>query len=317
MSLPRLHGIVPPLPTPLSPDESIDLAAVERLVEFQITAGVHGLWVLGTTARFDLVPDADQRLVAERSCQAAAGRVPLVLNVSDQGTRRTILRARMFDDLPYDYYAVLPPWYQKMAPGEVCDFFRALADELARPIVIYNAPWVCNQLTLNHLRLLAEHPRIVGTKDVGPALNEVQAWSREDRRAVDFTYLAGNDNLEQATALGADGFVTSLSNPFPELAVAIWDAVRRDDGSTAYHLQKQWLQLAHTTSLGSFLGCLEVSCRYRGVLDRMLAHPLRSVEEPVARQILEQIDRVGYLPKGPTATVDSGAAVEALTALPE
>ena len=114
-----------------------------------------------------MIPDQSQREVAERASSAAAARVPLVLNVSDQGTRRTLMRSRMFDDLPYDYYAALPPWYQPMSAEEVCDYFTALADELARPLVIYNAPWVCNQLSLNNLRRLAEHPRIVGCKDVG------------------------------------------------------------------------------------------------------------------------------------------------------
>src|SRR5438270_1046919 len=101
MELPRLHGIIPPLATPLRGDETIDTEALARLVEFQIEAGVHGLWILGTTARFDLIPDARQRLVAEVAARAAAGRVPLVLNISDQGTQRTLVRARMFEDLPY------------------------------------------------------------------------------------------------------------------------------------------------------------------------------------------------------------------------
>ena len=107
-----LHGIVPPLATPIRPDESLDAAALERLVEFLVDAGVHGLWVLGTTARFDLVTESEQRRVAEVVAEAAAGRVPLVLNVSDMGTRRTLERAARFDDLPFDYYAALPPWYQ-------------------------------------------------------------------------------------------------------------------------------------------------------------------------------------------------------------
>src|ERR1051325_5606349 len=147
MDLPHLHGIVPPLPTPLEDDESVDARALTRLVEFQVKAGVHGLWILGTTARFDLIPDDRQRQVAEAAAEAPGGRVPVVLNISDQGTQRSLVRARMFDDLPYDYYAALPPWYQPMTAGEVTDYFHALADRLARPLVIYNAPWICNQLS--------------------------------------------------------------------------------------------------------------------------------------------------------------------------
>jgi 4-hydroxy-tetrahydrodipicolinate synthase len=297
MDLPRLHGIVPPLPTPLKADESIDVDALVRLVDFQIEAGVHGLWILGTTARFDLIPDDNQRLVAETAVEAAAGRVPMVLNVSDQGTERTLTRARMFDDLPYDYYAALPPWYQLMTPAEVVDYFETLADRLARPLVIYNAPWVCNQLSFAHLRKLADHPRIVGCKDVSPSLSRTLDWPVEERRAQGFSYLHGNDQLALSTELGSDGFVTSMANPLPELAVALWDAARADDAARAFRLQVRFTRLAQVLGFGSVLACLEAMCRHRGLLERMLPAPLRSLDADAARRVAEVLDAIGVLPE--------------------
>jgi 4-hydroxy-tetrahydrodipicolinate synthase len=299
MDLPRLHGIVPPLPTPLRIDESIDTEALAHLVDFQVKAGVHGLWILGTTARFDLIPDPRQRQVAEVAAQAAAGRVPMVLNVSDQGTGRTLARARMFDDLPYDYYAALPPWYQAMTPGEVADYFLALADRLARPLVIYNAPWVCNQLSFPQLRQLAGHPRIVGCKDVGPSLSRALDWPVAERRGQGFSYLHGTDLLANSTDLGADGFVCSLSNPFPELAVAIWEAARDEDAGRAFRLQSQFSRLGRATGFGPMHACLEVMCRHRGLLQRMLPAPLRPLDAETARRVVEVIESVGVLPDEP------------------
>lgn len=297
MALPHLHGIVPPLPTPLRADETIDVSALSRLVEYQIKAKVHGLWVLGTTARFDMIPDARQRTVAETVVASAGGRVPLVLNVSDQGTERTVTRARMFDDLPYDYYAALPPWYQMMTAGEVSDYYTALADRLARPVVIYNAPWVCNQLSFQQLQHLAEHPRIVGCKDVCPSLSRTLDWTIAERRGQDFSYLHGTDQLALSTDLGSDGFVTSLSNAFPELAVAIWDAARQDNAERAFRLQSQYSKLARATGFGPMLACLEVMCRHRGLLDRMLPAPLRSLDAPTARRVIDVLETVGALPE--------------------
>jgi 4-hydroxy-tetrahydrodipicolinate synthase len=297
MDLPHLHGIIPPLATPLRKDESIDVEALEGFVEFQIDAGVHGLWILGTTGRFDLIPDDAQRVVAETAAEAAGGAVPMVLNVSDQGTKRTIARARMFDDLPYDYYAVLPPWYQSMTPGEVTDYFVAVADELAKPIVIYNAPWVCNQLSFDNLRKLAEHPRIAGCKDVTPSLTRTLDWPESERRRVGFSYLHGNDLLALSTELGADGFVTSLSNPFPELAVALWDSARAGNAARAFRLQSQLMRLARITGFGPVLACLEVACRHRGVFDRMLPRPLRPISPEVAERVIAILEAEGFLPE--------------------
>ncbi len=297
MDLPRLHGIVPPLPTPLSPDGSVDATAFAKIVDFQLKAGVHGLWVLGTTARFDLLPDESWRVAAEAAAHAADGRVPLVLNVSDQGTRRTQLRAAGFDDLPYDYYAALPPWYQVMTSAEVADYFLALADTLARPVVIYNAPWVCNQLTFAQLRRLAEHPRIVGCKDVTPLLTRTLDWSPAERRADDFTYLHGTDQLATSTDLGADGFVSSLTNVLPELAVAIWDAAQADDADRAFRLQSQFLRIGRATAFGPFHACLDVMMRHRGFLKSMLPQPLRPLDDATAAAVVQVMDEVGVWPR--------------------
>jgi dihydrodipicolinate synthase/N-acetylneuraminate lyase len=297
MDLPRLHGIIPPLATPLKLDGSLDEKALARLVEFQIGAGVHGLWVLGTTARFDLLTDAQHRRIAEIVAEVAAGRLPLVLNVSDMGTNRTKARAKLLDDLPYDYYAALPPWYQPICVGEVTDYFLSLADTLARPLVIYNAPWICNQLSFEHLRQLAQHPRIVGCKDVTPSLSRTLDWSICERRALGFSYLHGNDQIALSTELAADGFVSALSNPLPELIVAIWDAARGDDADRAFRLQSQLTRLAQSTGFGPMLACLEVLCRHRGLLDRMLPPPLRSLEPELAQRVMDVAEVVGVVPE--------------------
>jgi 4-hydroxy-tetrahydrodipicolinate synthase len=297
MDLPHLHGIVPPVATPLNADETIDTKALDRLVDFQIQAGAHALWILGTTGRFDLIPDDRQRQVAEVAISAAEGRVPMLLNVSDLGTARTLARARMFDDLPYDYYSALPPWYQPMSQAELTDYFHTLADNLARPLVIYNAPWVCNQLSFAHLRQLADHPRIVGCKDVTPSLNRVQQWPAAERRQQDFTYLQGSDLPGLLTPLGADGFVLSLANAFPELCVAIWNAARAEDVERTFTLQLQLTRLARATEMGPALACLEAMCRHRRLLQRMLPAPLRSLDGDATRRVTALIEEVGILPE--------------------
>ncbi len=296
MDLPKLHGIVPPLATPLHEDHTLDVRSLVRLVEFQLGAGVHGLWVLGTTARFDLLPDPMHRQIAEVVAETVQGRVPLVANVSDMGTARTFTRAAMFDDLPYDYYAVLPPWYQPMTTSEVADFYHALADGLKRPVVIYNAPWICNQLSFDLLRRLAQHPRIVGCKDVTPALSRTLDWPTRERREQDFSYLHGNDLLALSTGLGADGFVTSLSNPFPELMVAQWEAARGADPARSYRLLVQAMRLGRITGFGPNLACLEVACRQRGLLGRMLPRPLQALDAATAAQVVEVLEAEGVLP---------------------
>ncbi len=307
MNQPKFVGIVPPVATPILDDESVDLGSLERLVEFMVEAGVHGLWILGTTARFDLVTEAAQRTAAETIIEAAGGRVPLVLNVSEMGTKRVLERANRFNDLQFDAFAALPPWYQPFTGGEVLSFFQTLADELPRPLVIYNAPWVCNQLSFEHLRVLAEHPRIIGVKDVCPSLFRTQDWPSEEREAQQFSYLHGFDLVANSTALGADGFVPALGNAFPELYVALWNAMQEGEEARAFRLQTQLTRLARTTGFGPTLACLEAICRHRGLMQRMLPRPMASLDEPTARRVVDAVEAVGFLPE-PTSLTDPSLA---------
>ena len=185
----------------------------------------------------------------------------------------------MFDDLPYDYYAALPPWYQPMTPAEVTDYFLALADRLARPLVIYNAPWVCNQLSFNHLRQLAEHPRIVGCKDVCPSLSRTLDWPAAERRRQGFSYLHGTDLI---ASVDRPGRRRVRHEPGERRSRAGRRASGRpradDDAGRAFRLQSQFSRLAQLTGFGPMLACLEAMCRHRGLLERMLPAPLRSLD---------------------------------------
>lgn len=298
MASKRLHGIVPPLPTPMTEDRSgVDVDALVELVNVHLRAGVHGLWILGTTARFDLLPDRDMRAIAEAVARQAAGRLPLVLNVSDQGTLRTLERARLFDDLPYDYYAALPPWYQPMTAAELTDYFHALADGMSRPLVIYNAPWVCNQLRFDHLRKLAEHPRIVGCKDVTTVLGRALKWTEAERRQMNFSYLHGSDLLALSTEMGADGFVSALSDIVPALAVATYEAARGGEAARAFRLQSQFSHLSRATDFGPNLACLDAAGRHLGLFKSILPPPLRALDETAARQVVQIFEEVGVRPE--------------------
>ena len=136
----------------------------------------------------------------------------------------------------------------------------------------------------------------MGCKDVCQSLSRTLDWPVVERRALGFSYLHANDQMAISTELGADGFVSALSNPLPELTVAIWDAARSDDAERAFRLQSQLTRLARATGFGPMLACLEVLCRHRGLLQKMLPPPLRSLDPEIAQLVVDVADVVGVLP---------------------
>lgn len=288
-----IHGIVPPIPTPLTADEGIDESATRRLVELHVRAGVGAIWVLGTTGRFDLVTDRAQRRFAEIVAEVTAGRVPLILNVSDMGTRRVLERAAAYDDLPYDAYSALCPWYQKLSRPQLTDFFHRLGDELSRPLLIYNAPWVDNCLAFDHLRELAAHPRIVGAKDVTTDYTRAMIWTKAERAASGFSYIIGGPQVATCATMGADGNVTAMSGVYPELCVAAWNAAQRDDHDAATRIQQQLMTIMTTYRFAHNMSCLEVMFRHRGLGQYVCAHPLPHLDDDVAASVIEVVESVG------------------------
>lgn len=289
------HGIIPPIATPLTHDETIDIDALRQLIALNIAGGVHGIWVLGTTGRFDLVTDGEQRRLAEQVCEFADGQVPLILNVSDMSTKRVIEKAASFDDLPYDAYAVLCPWYRDLSRNELTSFFTTLADELSKPVLIYNAPWIENMLDFAHLRELADHPRIVGVKDVTTDFMRPTIWTKDQRQAANYCYLHGTYMIHTSVSLGADGFVNGLSGIFPELFVACWNASSEGDSATANQLQSQIVELTGGLSHGAQLACLEVMARHRNVAQRINARPVAELDPASAQRVLQAVERSGAL----------------------
>ena len=87
-----------------------------------------------------------------------------------------------------------------------------------------------------------------------PSLSRTLDWTAAERKSLGFSYLHGTDLLANSTDLGADGFVSSLTNPLPELSVAIWDAARGDDAERAYRLQSQFSRLAQRDRLRADAG---------------------------------------------------------------
>jgi 4-hydroxy-tetrahydrodipicolinate synthase len=171
---------------------------------------------------------------------------------------------------------------------------------------------VCNERPFRQVRRLAKHPRIVGIKDVTPSLTRTLDWTREERRRDGFSYLHGNDLVGLSTAMGADGFVITISDAFPELCVALYEAVESGDDETSWRLQAHLARLTQAFEPGPrYLACLEAVLRHRGWLERMLPSPLRPLAHDEAARVGQLLDALGVLPEGGAEAPKPGKAVPA------
>ena len=245
-SPPRFHGIVPPLATPLVDRDTLDAAGLERLVEHVLGGGVHGLFVLGTTGEGPALPMAVRREVVERTVRQVAGRVPVLVGISDTVLSESLALSRFAADTGAAAVVAAPPYYFPAGQEPLERWCRALVAGLPLPLLLYNMPEMVKViLEPETVRRLADSQRIVGLKDSGGDLGTFAGYSKIVREVrPDWSLLIGPEQmLPQAHALGGHGGVCGGANVAPRIFVDLQAALDRDDEVAAAGLQQKVLAL--------------------------------------------------------------------------
>src|SRR5688500_11938351 len=152
-----LRGIIPPVSTPLTSQGDIAVDDLRRLIEFQIDAGVHGLFVLGSTSEVVGLTERQQENVLGTAMEVVQGRVPVLAGCIDFTTNRVIDRARRAHQHGVDGLVVCAPFYVKPDQAEIVRHFQMIRDAVNLPIMAYDIPSaVQTKIQRPTLRLLAQ-----------------------------------------------------------------------------------------------------------------------------------------------------------------
>ena len=260
----RFRGIIPPLATPLLDRDTLDVGGLERLVEHVVGGGVHGLFVLGTTGEGPALPPAVRREVVDRTIRQVAGRVPVLVGISDTVLAESLALARFAADRGAAAVVSAPPYYFPAGQEPLEDWARALVAGLPLPLLLYNMPEMVKVVLGPALvRRLTDLPGIVGLKDSGGDLETFAGYAavvREQR--PDWTLLIGPEQmLPEAHALGGHGGVCGGANVMPRLFVDLQAALERGDEAMAAGLQQKVLSLGRLYAVGTQPGRVVVGIK--------------------------------------------------------
>ena len=211
-----LKGCGTALVTPFRPDGSLDEVALTSHVHSQIAAGISLLIPCGTTGEASTLTEPETQRVIEITIEAAAGRVPIFAGCTHNSTAQAVLNARRLSQIP-NLTGILTanPYYNRPNQEGQFQHFRAIADSIALPILLYNIPsrTATNLLPETVLRL-AEIPNIVGIKESSGVMSQITELLSSAPPA--FAVLAGDDALAlPVIALGGVGLVSVASNAIP------------------------------------------------------------------------------------------------------
>lgn len=212
-----IRGSLVALVTPMHEDGSLDWEAFRNLVEFHVREGSDGLVVVGTTGESPTVDFDEHKRLIEEAVRVAAGRIPVIAGTGANATREAIELTESAKKAGADACLLVAPYYNKPGQEGLYRHFRAIAEAVDIPQILYNVPGrTVADLANDTVLKLAEIPNIVGLKD---ATGNIQRGTDLLLRAPrDFALYSGDDATSLALMLlGAQGVISVTANVAPRL----------------------------------------------------------------------------------------------------
>ncbi|MBR5699896.1 MAG: 4-hydroxy-tetrahydrodipicolinate synthase [Bacteroidales bacterium] len=212
----------------------VDLATFAANVERQVKAGMDFLVPLGTTGETPTLSDDEKRAVLETAREHAEGR-KIVVGVGTNSVPGTLANIRLLPDA--DAFLVVVPYYNKPPQRGIYEYFKTIASETDKPIILYNVPGRTgsNIEAETTLQLAHDVPNIVGIKEASGKIDQILAILRD--RPEDFAVLSGNDDdTLKLMKAGADGVISVASNVAPVEMVQFVHAALKGQAGT----QEAW-----------------------------------------------------------------------------
>lgn len=295
-----IKGIIPPMITPLKGDDELDLEGTSRLVEHMLAGGVHALFLLGTTGEAQSLTYRLRYEFVERVCRQVAGRVPVLVGVTDTSLDESVRLAEHAAKCGAVGVVAAAPYYFAPSQQELIEYYTALADRLPLPLYLYNMPsHVKVFLEPATVKTLADHPNIVGLKDSSANMTYFQTLIYHLGDRDDFALYVGPEELTgECVLMGADGGVNGGANLFPELYVAMYDAACKHDIARVRELQHRIMQIS--TSIytvgkygSSYLKGVKCALSLLGICDDYLSYPYRKFRTEERNRIRQALEALG------------------------
>jgi 4-hydroxy-tetrahydrodipicolinate synthase len=286
------HGVFPYLVTPIDGSGRVRSDVLGQLCDDLIKAGVHGLTPLGSTGEFAYLDQAQRSTVVQATIEAAAGRVPVVAGVASTSTADAVAQAKHYQALGASGILAILEAYFPLKDAQIEDYFRAIADAVDLPVVIYTNPQFQRaDLTLDVVARLAAHPRIGYIKDA--STNTGRLLSIINRCGDDIKVFAASAHIPAAVMLiGGVGWMAGPACIVPHQSVALYELCVAKRWGEALALQKRLWRINEAFARFNLAACIKAGLAIQGyqVGDPVPPQtPLSAEERKVVAAVLAEL----------------------------
>ncbi len=271
----ELRGIIPPIVTPMNEDESINEQELRNQVNRQIEAGAHGIFPFGTNGEAYILSEEEKERVLAIVIEETNKRVPVYAGTGCISTKDTIRLSKKAQELGADVLSIITPSFAAASQEELYQHFKAVAEAVDMPIVLYNIPArTGNVISPATVKRLSKIKNIVGVKDSSGNFDNMLQYIEVTRDREDFVVLSGNDSLILWNLMaGGSGGIAGCANVYPEVMVSIYENFKAGNIEKARQAQD---------SIRSFRGCFKhgnPNTIVKAAVD-MLGHPVGKCRAP-------------------------------------
>jgi len=303
MNIDWLRGCATALVTPFTADGAIDGDALTRLIEYQLSGGVKLLVPCGTTGESATMTEKEDQRVIKRTIELAQGRARVIAGTGSNATAAAIENSKIAAELGADAVLVVAPFYNKPTQQGLYAHFRAIAEAVDLPIVIYNVPGrtSCNISADTTLRLARDCENIAAVKEASGNLSQIMEILRN--RPEGFRVLSGDDALTfPMIALGADGLISVASNEAPELMARMVHLALEEKWDEARELHYRLLPLMEVNFIESSPGPVKAGLAMMNLIGENYRLPLVPIQEKSRAQLRVVLAELGLLKEASHAT---------------
>ncbi len=293
-----LRGSLVALITPFR-NGKVDEKAFQSFVDWQIKQGTHGLVPVGTTGESPTLSHAEHKRVVELCVEVAKGRRPVVAGTGSNSTEEAIDLTRHAKKAGADAALIVTPYYNKPTQEGLYLHFKAIAEAVDLPIIIYNIPPRCViDMTVQTMARLAKLPNIVGVKD---ATNDLTRPTRT-KLAIDkkFCQLSGEDGTAVAyLAQGGDGCISVTGNVAPRMLADLHEAWQKGDVKTVQHINETLMPLHEALFCETSPAPVKYAASLLGLSSDEVRLPLAPASETARQRVREAMTAAGLLNEEP------------------
>jgi 4-hydroxy-tetrahydrodipicolinate synthase len=303
----KLSGIIPPVCTPFTEQHEIDVPSLETLIDFQLDAGVHGLFMLGSTSETATLTYSQRVTVLETAVAKAKGRAPIMAGTMDTATERVLEHARAAKAAGVDALVVTSPFYIRPSQSEIIEHFRIIKQDVGLPIMAYDIPSaVHSKLARETVLTLADEGTIIGIKDSSGDESNFRGLLIEAKSRPNFAVFTGSELIIDGLLMaGATGSVPGICNVDPHGFVKIYNAVRSGDLATATAEQDRIYKLfsiIHCAEPGRMgptagaLGGFKTALMLRGIIaTNVPGRPMTRLNDAEVARVRKIVEAAGLL----------------------